>query len=93
MTGNDRTPAAKGTQSRDTDPWAERILIAHWRSLQPWEKAALVADLSQAVHELSLAGIAARFPEADPEEIELLSARQRLGPDLMRRFPGLLPDR
>jgi hypothetical protein len=93
MTGNEQTPGARRTQSRDTGPWAERILIAHWRSLHPWEKAALVADLSQAVHELSLAGIAARFPEADPEEIEFLAARQRLGPELMRRFPELDPDR
>jgi hypothetical protein len=93
MLGNDRTPAAAGTQSRDTGPWAERILIAHWRGLEPWEKAGLVADLSRALHRLSLAGIAARCPEADPEELELQAARLRLGQDLMRRFPGLLPER
>lgn len=89
MTGKHETPTEFRTQSRDTDPWAERILLDHWRSLQPWEKAALVTDLSKALHRLSLAGLAARFPEADASEIELRAARLRLGPDLSRLLPGL----
>ncbi len=89
MKRQDETPASSRTQSRDTAPWAERMLIEHWRSMLPWEKAALVSELSGALHRLSVAGLEARFPNAGPEEIERRAARLRLGPELMARFEQL----
>ena len=83
------TPATYRTQSRDTDPWAERMLLEHWRSMVPWEKAALVSELSRSLHRLSVAGLEARFPNAGPEEIERRATRLRLGPELMARFEKL----
>ena len=53
--------------------------------MAPWEKAALASELSNSLHRLTVAGLEARFPNADSEDIELRAARLRLGPELMER--------
>ena len=77
------------TQSSDTDSWAEQILFEHWRGMTPCEKAALVSDLSKAVHRLSLAGLQARFPNESPDEIEYRATCIRLGPELMAQVESV----
>jgi hypothetical protein len=49
------------------------------------EKVAIVSGLTRAVHELALAGIRLRYPEAGPREHFLRLAILNLGPDLARR--------
>ncbi len=73
-------------QSPDTSEWADRLLFDHWRAMSIVEKAELVRDLCQAQHELSLAGLRARHPEASEEELELMAARLRLGDELFERM-------
>ena len=75
-------------RDQDTDDWAERLLVEHWRGLSPAQKGGLVTSLSLAVHELSLAGIRLRHPEADARELFERAACLRLGPDLFERITG-----
>jgi hypothetical protein len=88
MNGYHDATSAPRTQSRDTSPWAERILLDHWKRMPPWEKADLVRDLSASLVRLCVAGLAARFPEVDSEELERRSVELRLGPELYRRIRG-----
>lgn len=90
MVERERETPGYRTQSPDTEEWAERLLFAHWRNMAPWEKAALVSELCQSLHELSLRGLEVRFPEATREALELRAASLRLGSDLVRRVndPG-----
>lgn len=81
-------PPGYRTQSPDTSYWAERILIEHWRGLQPWEKVLRMADLSRAAHEWHIAGLRIRHPRATEEELELRAAALRLGDDVIQRLTG-----
>ncbi len=80
------------TQSSDTDLWAERLLIEHWRAMEPREKAALVRDLCHSLRSLSLAGLSLRHPNADERELEIREACLRLEPELVRRISGWIPE-
>ena len=53
--------------------------------MSPAEKAAIVTGLTQAAHDLALAGVRARFPDASPREHFLRLALITLGPDLARQ--------
>ena len=75
-------------QSRDTDEWAERIQFAHWRRLEPWEKAHLVGRLCEAAHRVHLLGLSQRFPRASQEELELRAACIRLGARVVEQVLG-----
>jgi len=57
--------------------------------MPPWEKAALVSELSKSLHRLSVAGLTERFPDADPAEIERHAARLRIGSELMDQVSKL----
>ncbi len=70
------------TQSPDTDEWAERLLFERWRRMSTREKAALVSELSASLHRLTLAGLAARFPDADERELEDRALALRYGDEL-----------
>jgi hypothetical protein len=74
----------------DTSPETERLQVERWRQMSPAEKAAIVSGLTQAVHDLALAGIRLRHPGASPREQFLRLALITLGPDLARRaYPEL----
>ena len=75
-------------QSRDTEPWAEARMFAYWRGLATWEKAQIVTELCRAAEELQLAGLAARHPEADEEELRLRAACVRLGRETVEAVLG-----
>jgi hypothetical protein len=82
-------PAGYRTQSEDTSYEAEQALFEHWRSLEPHEKARIVARACQDLHRLCLAGLAHRLPEAGPRELELRALALKYGPELVRRLLGV----
>ena len=82
-------PPGYRTQSRDTTYAAERFLIERYRELAPHQRLALLTQLVRAAHELSLAGLRMRYPEANARELELRAAAVRIGRDLVRKATGV----
>jgi len=80
------------TQSRDTSPEAERVLIDLLRRAPPWKKFAAIDDTTRAMRELALIGLKERHPRASPEELRRRLAGLLLGEDLAERVFGPLPD-
>jgi hypothetical protein len=72
-------------QSPDTSEAADRMLFDHWRRMTVTEKAQLVRDLCRSLHELQIAGLQARHPEASRQELEDMAARIRLGDELFEK--------
>lgn len=79
-------------QARDTGIAAERLLIAAWQQMPPWEKARRVCDLNRTCQELALIGIRARHPHADEREIRLRLAALRLDRQIMTNLLGWDPE-
>jgi hypothetical protein len=74
----------------DTPEDIEERQIARWRDMSIGEKAALVSSLSQTVHDIALAGIRRRYPDATPREWFLRLAMLRLGRELaLRAYPEI----
>jgi hypothetical protein len=74
--------------SSDTSLEAERTQVELWRRMSPLEKLHTVSESTQAVLQLSLAGIRLRHPEAADEECRARLAILKLGRDLAcRAFP------
>lgn len=69
----------------DTPRDVERLQIERWRLMSPAEKAAIVTGLTQAAHELALAGIRHRFPNATAREHSLRLAVLVLGSELAHK--------
>lgn len=59
-----------------------------YRRMSPAEKLGLVFSTYQAGRELAMAGLRARHPEADAEELWRLWARQHLGAELFEAAYG-----
>ncbi len=80
---------ATAVLSRDTTAEAERVQIELWRSMSPRQKAELVGAMSRSLHELTLAGLRSRHPDADATELEVRMARLTLSAELASRaFPA-----
>ena len=77
----------------DTSPAAQRVLIDRLRSLPPWRKLRMVADMNATVRQLALAGLRERYPEAGPDELRRRLADLLLGADLAARAYGPPPER
>lgn len=71
--------------SEDTAPWAEELLVRHWRSMSLRDKAELLTALCGSLHRLTLAGLRARHPELDDEELHFEAACLRIGRELAER--------
>jgi hypothetical protein len=71
--------------AQDTSEDIERRQVEGWRRMSADEKAGIIAGLTQAVYDLALAGIRARYPEASPHEQSLRLAVVMLGPELARK--------
>lgn len=71
--------------SLDTSAEVERLQVERWRQMSAAEKAAIVSGLTQAVYDLTLAGIRTRHPDSSPREQFLRLAAIVLGADLARR--------
>ena len=79
------------TQSRDTSLEAECILIEAYRRMTPSEKAQRITAITQVCTQLAVAGICARYPDADEEEIRLRLAALKFDRETMVRAFGWDP--
>ncbi len=71
------------TQSPDTSPEAERILVERWARLTPAEKLRVVGELGRTAEAVAAAGIRAARPAATDDEIRIEIATRRYGPALV----------
>lgn len=69
----------------DTPADVERRQVERWRDTPDADKAAVISGLTQAAHDLALAGVRHRYPGATPREHFLRLAVLLLGPDLARK--------
>jgi hypothetical protein len=74
------------TQSPDTSPEAERVLIELARKMPPERKLQLAGQFSASMRNLMRAGIQQRHPDAGPEELERRFVELWLGPEIAPRF-------
>ena len=77
-------------QSRDTTRSADERMFAHWRSLDGVQRLRVLSEQCQALHRLSLAGLAARYPDASAEELEIRAAALRVGRETVERLTGVV---
>jgi hypothetical protein len=80
------------TQSPDTHPEIERILIEAYRRMTPREKIEKMRQLNEFGYRLALAEVQRRYPEASERECHLRVASRYIPPDLMRKAFGWNPD-
>ena len=86
-------PRGYRTQSEDTSFEAEQLLFERWRSMDLTEKAALMGEASQALHDLCVAGLRHRLPDASQRELELRAMASKYGKDIVRSLLGVeVPD-
>ena len=76
----------------DTDPDAERYLVARLRELPAWRKARMVGELTRACRELGLAGVRRRHPDGSEQEVRLRAAALWLDRATMIRVFGWDPE-
>ena len=79
------------TQSPDTSPEAERVLIERIRQTPLWRRLQLADQMSLTVRNLSIAGIKVRYPHATDQEVRRRFADIHLGPELAAKVYGPLP--
>ena len=80
------------TQSRDTSPEAERVLIELLRQAPAWRKLRMVEDTNRSVKDLLMAGLRQRFPQDPPEVLRRRFAELWLGPELSAAAYGPLSE-
>jgi len=81
------------TQSRDTTPEVEEILVERYRQMSPQEKIGIVRDLNQTVLTMALAGIRHRHgPNLSERETRLRLAALWLDRDTMIKVYGWDPE-
>jgi hypothetical protein len=73
-------------RSRDTSREAYERQLEGWRRMTPERKGELVAELSEAVRELSREGIRARHPEYGDDEVGQALAVLLYGREIARRL-------
>jgi len=78
------------TQSADTSPEAEQVLIELLRRAPVWRKLGLVEDSNRCVQDLLLAGLRERFPQDPPRVLRRRLADLWLGPELAKAAYGPL---
>lgn len=80
------------TQSPDTHPEIENVLIEGYRRMPPWEKIARIHQMNEFMRQLALTDIRRRHPDADDRECKLRLASRWLDAALMRKAFGWDPD-
>ncbi len=80
------------TQSPDTPPEIERILVEGYRRMSLAERFQRVEGLNRTLEILALTDIRRRHPDATEHEIRLRLASRRIPADLMRRAFDWDPD-
>ena len=76
------------TQSLDTSPEAERVLIELLRRAPAWRQLQLGDQMSVTVRQLSMAGLRTRHPAANEAALRRRFANIHLGPELAARVYG-----
>lgn len=76
------------TQSPDTSPEAEQVLVELLRKTPPWRRLQLATRSTASMRALSLAGLRLRHPDADDTEFRVLAARHFLG-EHAEKLPGI----
>ncbi len=76
------------TQSRDTSPEAERVLIELLRQAPAWRRLQLADRMSSAARGLCFAGLRARHPAASEAELRRRFADIHLGRELALKAYG-----
>lgn len=77
------------TQSPDTSPEAERMLIEGLRQAGPQRRIEMARAVSRAVRQLAWNGLRLRHPQADEPELRRRYAALALGEQAAARlFPG-----
>lgn len=66
--------------------------IGQLRQMHPWRKIALMAEMSQTVRTLAMAGLRQRHPDDTPAQRRRRLADLLLGPELAARVYGPLPE-
>jgi hypothetical protein len=72
----------------DTHPDLERLQVERLRQMPAWRKTALMAEMTQSVRTLALAGLRHRYPTDTPAQLRRRLADLLLGPDLAARAYG-----
>lgn len=80
------------TQSSDTTREIEEFLFAAYRRMSSSEKLARIGALGEMVESVALAGLRARYPEADERELRLRLAARQIPRELMVAAYGWDPE-
>ena len=78
------------TQSPDTSPEAEKVLMALLRRAPAWRKLRMVEDTNYSLRDLLLTGLRERFPQDPPAVLRRRLADLWLGPELAAAAYGPL---
>jgi hypothetical protein len=78
------------TQSIDTSPESERVLIELLRRTPIWRRLQLAYEMSAAAREMARAGLRLRYPDASEKELQRRFADLHLGPELAQEVYGPL---
>lgn len=79
------------TQSRDTHPEIERLLIEGYRRMSAAEKVRCVQQLNMSVWAMAASGVRSMHPNADEREVALRVASRTIPADLMVKAFGWDP--
>jgi hypothetical protein len=75
----------------DTHSDMERLQVERLRQMPTWRKMALMAEMTESVRTLAVAGLRQRYPTDTPAYRRRRLADLLLGPDLAARVYGPLP--
>jgi hypothetical protein len=81
----------KRTQSPDTSPEAERVLIELIRRTPTWRRLQLADHMSASVRQFCRAGLRSRHPKASEVDLRRHFADIQLGPELALKIYGPHP--
>lgn len=81
------------TQSPDTHPEIEQILIEAYRCMTPAEKFRRIEGMNRTMEMLAMADIKRRYPDASERECLLRVASRRIPAELMRKAFGWDPEK
>lgn len=79
------------TQSIDTHPEIENIIIESYRGMSAAEKFKIIDDLTRSAIALTMSGVRNQHPQADDRECRLRAAARWLDADLMLKAYGWDP--
>ncbi|MDI6793044.1 MAG: hypothetical protein QME81_09285 [bacterium] len=80
------------TQSPDTDPKAEKVLIELIRKAPVWRRLEMVSDLVKTGRTFSMIGLESRYPHASEEELRRRMAALWLDREIVIKVYGWDPE-